>query len=59
MLETAFWKSAAASLPPRYSFDLKWAERIDGVVGAVVDASRKLKAAVRRWFDGPALKPRI
>ena len=57
MLETAFWKSAAASLPPRYAFDLRWAERIDGVVSTVVDASRRAKRAVQRWFDGPAMKP--
>ena len=58
MLETAFWKSAAGSLPPRYTFDLQWAERIDGVVGTVVDACRRAKSALRRWFDAPAMKPR-
>ena len=57
MLETAFWKSAAASLPPRYAFDLRWAERIDGVVGRIVDASRRAKRAARRWLQGPAMKP--
>lgn len=61
MLRTDFWRRAAASLPApvrgRYALELEQAERTDLAVADTVDAYRRARAAVRRWFDGPALRP--
>jgi hypothetical protein len=62
MLETPFWKRAAASLPAgvreRYSLQLQGAERFERRIGRAVNGLRRLKAGFVRWLGGPALKPR-
>lgn len=64
MLETAFWKRAAASLPTgvreQYSLQLQGAERFERRLGRALSGLRSLKASLARWLDrgGPALKPR-
>ena len=61
MLRTAFWNRAAASLPAavraRYALELEQAERFDLAISDTVDAYRRARTAVSRWFDGPALRP--
>ena len=62
MLETPFWKRAAASLPAgvreRYSLQLQGAERFERRIGRAGTGLRRLKAGFGRWLGGPALKPR-
>jgi hypothetical protein len=64
MLETPFWKRAAASLPSgvreQYSLQLQGAERFERRLGRALSGLRSMKAGLARWLDrgGPALKPR-
>jgi hypothetical protein len=51
MLETKFWRRAAASLPrdvrTRYALELGHAERLDRALGRAVRAYRRGKAALK------------
>lgn len=64
MLETPFWKRAAASLPAqvreRYSLQLQGAERFERRLERVLRALRSAKARFDGWLDpnAVALKPR-
>jgi hypothetical protein len=62
MLETPFWKRAAASLPSgvreQYALQLQGAERFERRLGRTLSGLAGLKAGITRWLGGPALKPR-
>ena len=53
MLETPFWRHAAASLPAgvrsRYELQLHGAERFERRLERVARIYRALKAAIARW----------
>jgi hypothetical protein len=56
-LKTAFWRNAAASLPPeiraRYELDLERAERWELALGRAIEALTRAKAALGRTFHAP------
>ena len=61
MLKTAFWKSAAASLPAqvrnRYLRDIERAERWELALERAIEALARAKAALARLLQTPG-KPR-